>query len=732
MLYGRRIIVGTDNVAVRTLDQNNTQKVKERDFDMDKEKFDGLDIIVRALELWVELTGVDPAKEHGTFTMREWEIKSVNDELKESLRIDPTKITTMMMLDYFVRDYLKNRKFTVQSILDDYRVLVDYLEKCRELLEILDSEEVTEAKKEFRDSVIAALTHYGVTKEETFDMANDLHSLAFLRRDALRAIEVLECHQFLQGDPDGEKPIYYENVFEFWNINSLIKSMTQTKKSGITLNLIRDPLETSSFFIFAIRNGGTLSILTDRDKQPHPLAKYMSRRPDRSFASRYWRYHFPYDLMGVAMSEDGRSAYIEQQESTALTPYNAQANPLQKIADLNPDETIWIAMMFSQIERKFWKENHKTPQLSYTGEMLKVQHALVAGAAHLPAAIDNYKVLEAPALKSSDVTAEKMKDEWRIKPTGQHDWMEQRYEHLVKDDILNLMDDGTQEKLVLIGSQKEIDILSKVPHRIIEVEEDKIAVVPTDALEKLPFWDRDAVRALPKVQAMDATMFGTAEQVIADQRWVARYNKAKQINWAAHKEYRRRKDEVFAWFEEAVKANQENLFKAIAEGTFIVERQRNKGFGHEIDEGNILYRFSKEDDRNSFSSTHSTYRTGLSFHGGRKGWTSKYYCCINGSEVSVYAKFNPSTATALAKMCGVEIDDLPDVLQHWAKEEQYSGNSILDRIDPMEWVVKNPWRNMNFSVCFYLSKSGFIELCNRYGVKPIRFWIEEERKKKSN
>lgn len=690
---------------------------------MSKDKIEDLDVVVRALELWVELTGVDPKKENGSFTMREWEIKSVNDELKESLRLDPTKITTLMMLDYFVRDYLKNRNFTVQSILDDYSILVDYLEKCRELLDILDSNVVTQAKNEFRDSVLAALKHYGVTNEETFKMANDLHSLAFLRRDALRAIDSLECHQFLQGDPDVEKPIYYEMVFEFWNINSLIKSMTQTKKSGITLNLIRDPLETFSFFIFAIRNGGTLSILTDRDKQPHPLAKYMSRRPDRSFASRYWRYHFPYDLMGIAMSEDGRSAYMEQKESTALAPYNIQANPLKKIADLNPDETIWIAMMFSQIERKFWKENYKTPQLSYTGEMLKVQDALVGGAAHLPAVMDNYKVLEAPALKSSDVTSEKMKDEWGYKPTGQHDWLEKRYEHLINDELLNIVDDGTMTKLLLTESEKQRKTLERLEgsYNIIEAGNQKVVFIrTTDIEEKLGYYEKDDVlHSGVKIQAMDATLFGTAEQVISDQRWVARYNKAKQINWAAHEEYAQRKEEVFEWFKNAIIGNQENLFKSIVNGRFIAESQCSSGFGYEIKDQNILTRFSKTEGYDSI------YRVGLSFHNGREGWTNKYYCYINSSETSIYAKFNPSTAAALAKMCGLEIGDLPDVLQNWTREKQYSGNSILNRVDPMEWVVKDPWREMNFSVCYYLSKTGFIELCKRYGVKPFKFWIKK-------
>ncbi|WP_124115692.1 hypothetical protein [Paenibacillus sp. UASWS1643] len=77
--------------------------------------------------------------------------------------------------------------------------MIDFLQKVEKLLNILTSEEVTEAKQTFKDSVIASLQHYGDTNQETFSLASDLHALGFLRRDESRSIEPLECHQFLQG-----------------------------------------------------------------------------------------------------------------------------------------------------------------------------------------------------------------------------------------------------------------------------------------------------------------------------------------------------------------------------------------------------------------------------------------------------------------------------------------------------------------------------------------------------
>ena len=52
---------------------------------------------------------------------------------------------------------------------------------------------------------------------------------------------------------------------------------------------------------------------------------------------------------------------------------------------------------------------------------------------------------------------------------------------------------------------------------------------------------------------------------------------------------------------------------------------------------------------------------------------------------------------------GCEIKDLPDVLQHWVHGDIYSGNPILQKIDPVDWVIKNPWSDLKFGVAVLLA-----------------------------
>lgn len=56
------------------------------------------------------------------------------------------------------------------------------------------------------------------------------------------------------------------------------------------------------------------------------------------------------------------------------------------------------------------------------------------------------------------------------------------------------------------------------------------------------------------------------------------------------------------------------------------------------------------------------------------------------------------------------IEDMPDVLQHWNKYEPYVGNHILNRIDPLEWMIENPWLELNTKIQIHLSKRAFNNL----------------------
>ena len=63
-----------------------------------------------------------------------------------------------------------------------------------------------------------------------------------------------------------------------------------------------------------------------------------------------------------------------------------------------------------------------------------------------------------------------------------------------------------------------------------------------------------------RLQRLDAAAFGTAQEIISDQRWVARYNKAEIVNLPAKKEYEETKGAVLEWYKEYAEQNTGFLF----------------------------------------------------------------------------------------------------------------------------------------------------------------------------
>jgi hypothetical protein len=63
---------------------------------------------------------------------------------------------------------------------------------------------------------------------------------------------------------------------------------------------------------------------------------------------------------------------------------------------------------------------------------------------------------------------------------------------------------------------------------------------------------------------------------------------------------------------------------------------------------------------------------------------------------------------------------LPPLLRLWHSADEYIGNSILDRVDPSDWVIKHPLKtSIRFSAV--LSKAAYRNLTGKNeAIKPAR------------
>ena len=646
-----------------------------------------LNNIQKILELWISITGIDPNKQR--FSLRDWSIQDMNETIKKTIELEQSNITALLLLDYFTDSYFLDRVFSVEELLKKPKVVSEYLQKCKEIKELLQTKELNDIREDFKHTVKKGLHHYDITNNKIFKSAENINLLTFLRRDALYALNDLHSFQFFQGEPDSKPLKFEQKIYEFWNVNSLLKTMANHYESGISLALIRDPSGYFSHFAFCIRNGGTITILTDKNRQLNPLSDQRSRRPDREFENRVYQYWFPYEILEYEQHEKG--IHIPKYETTGIVSYNKKAYPIIDIKLLNPNTVIWLYMMFDLIKQKYGIKNHKLPELSYTSEMIKIEKALVDDKTIKSLAIVNYKEIKAPELTVETLKSKDMKGVFKDdKHFGSdiNDWMIKRY----KDKLVN------STKIFNLTIEKD-NVIRYVTSDSLELKE-KNEKDFYDEYGKYKSFVKNSIETY-KFEKLDATLFGTEEQLLHDQKFIARYNQAQLLQVCADNEFKLRKDEIIKWYEEKVFENIDELLKCAVLDDF-------KVLDHH-------FHYSKDIIKNILS-VH-TYKKGTVFFKHAPGsifHINKYLCVKNGSKASIAIKFTPNTPDALAKLCGCKIEELPDILQHWYLFKKYGGNSLLDDIDPLSWMLSNPWKKINFETGFHLSKREWNALCKKF------------------
>lgn len=652
-----------------------------------------------ALDLWQEIIGV--TTESTSFTMGNVHHVSEFNDIREALDLDPTEITANLLLGSFARDHFKNTHVSQAALLADTAGILAKLEKSRRLMSILEREEIVERRDQFISNVSQALEMYDAADREDIRKILDSHDdMAYLRRDALRSMANLSVHQFLDGDPEpsGVRPVYYRFVHQWFNVNSML-DFAASQAPGVSINLIRDPNDYQSYFCFAIRNGGRLFVLSDVPQNAHPMQPMLSRRPDKDMDRRISRNWFPYDLMGLAYNEEDGRLYFDRSEEKALVIGQATALPLRPISKLGAVETVWIAMMFGLIVDRFWRRGHTEEKLSYTAEMVRVQDRMIAAAERSNLPVKGYTTIEAKPITLAD-----MKDDvgaaanaYGSRGGDNHAWLEKRYGHLVSEDTLNVIASPERHQMLALSSGEITD--ARRPHEGRRFITDSRSVSILN-LGKLP-----------------STSFGTQEKIEADRLFVARYNYAIQIDALARNEYEKRHKEVQDWYRAAVTSNRKTLESWVGDHVLWLESPGgNSRFSHKRFFPFARGNFSRDERcvrafAYPWELDHDYERNlniGAYYMG---GWNAKgAVCAMTGNKASYAFVFCPVNATELALLAGCGADDLPDVLRDYDLDTEHQGNQMLDRVDPMEWAVHNPWEELDLRVGFFLSKRGFAKL----------------------
>lgn len=660
-----------------------------------------------ALDLWQEIIGVTP--ESTSYKMSQGHHRSEFKHLREALELDPSEITANLLLGNYARAHFRDTHVTQAELLADTDGILKLLEKPRRLLALLERPEIVERRDQFIANVAQALEMYDAADRDDIKelLANHDH-MAFLRRDALRSMANLSVHQFLDGDPEpaSVRPVYYRFVHQWFNINSMLDSAAR-QAPGVSLNLIRDPNDFQSYFCFAIRNGGRLFVLSDVPENAHPMQPMLSRRPDREMDERIARNWFPYELMGLAYNEENGQLYFDRSEEKALVVGQSEALPLKPISKLGAPETVWLAMMFDLIVDRFWRRGHTEKALSYTAEMVRVEDKMLTAAAKSGLPVKGYAKIDAKPLSRGEIM--KPDDEtakaFGPRKTLDNVWLEERYGHLVSEESLNVISSPERHHRLALTTGEITDSRNRPSEHRFSSDSKFISTV---TVEKLP-----------------STFFGSKEKIEADRLFVARYNYAIQINALARNEFEKRKDEVVAWYRAKVDANADTLKSWVGDYVLWIqavgEHSRFTGRGYHPTKGETLRSFCFPWDlADTFQRSQNL---GFGSHS-IGGWDRNRgtLCAVNGTKATYGFTFCPANAKELAVVAGCSEDELPDVLRHYNIDVGWGGNQLLNRIDPAEWAIHNPWLELDMRVGIFLSKRGFAKLCANSTRPP--YWVE--------
>lgn len=638
-----------------------------------------------AIAAWQDFTGV--SADTRSWTMGDWEMRDMHESLAKMLALEPEGTTTAMLLECFLRAHLESKTFTAAGIMKDFTGTMDYLQRAEKLFALVQADLVANATAAFRGKLLASADRYGVRTPAFEAMVDDPDVLPFLRRDALCAMETLQPFQFLDGAPDTAVPQIVPIVHQAWDVTSMLEAVRAMPVSGIAVVLVRDPAHPDrSYFGFAVRNGGRVFFLTDKSRPVFPgqedvLASRGSRGTGRSYSARAWRHRFPYQILRT--SEDERGDLVFERE-TAPVLAGRDLVPLMHIRDLPADQAIWLTMMASLVADKFWNQTWTAPALSYTGAMITDRARLVRGSdGALVAQAEGYTPITLDTVTHADVSQEGVEKVMPGLSKGVHAWMEERYAAKVPQAVLNIVSTPKAESTLAIARRPNRD-RDWARNANLPVNADGLVAIPNT----LQNWERP--ESYP-VLGFSPGSFGTEAEIQADRVWIARRNMTSYVQKLADEEYEDRHKDVQRWLQKAMEQNLPELLTWVAPEAW-PPRADGSTRPHQL-----LVRTVDSHDWH-----HGTYPTLVL---GSNSVDRK--CALDGTKATWRVRLVPYTADDLALLCGVARSKLPDVLQHWTKERVYVGNSLLDKLDPMDAHITNPWRKLDTIANIFLSKRGY-------------------------
>lgn len=632
------------------------------------------------LDLWVKITGVNPAEERKVWSINingnldDWDVKKMNDRIMESLHYDETGIFAEVYLSIYLDTYISGKTISLkEAICNDE--LSGYLSEIRRLhLALHEKDSAGIIMKRMEKAMDFYNLEYGsLTSLDIMEIISSAKNCISKSLDLAQ----LNAGKFANGSFKVCRDIYM-----YHNISDVVLFAAKGSIDGVSMCHIRDRdyLE-ESYFAFIIKNGDNLYVLSDRPRHRHPNQKNMRRCPGRDMNNRIESNFFPYEsLSGIDVSDmwnTGRYG-LREKSGNLSNSFEKGLNRIKlgSLSSLTEIEAFWAVYMFSLIKEKFYDTHTTCCEISYAACMVK--HPLLESHSKEELAVfAGMPVLELPLIK--DPLAEELK--YDRKPVLQYQYLIDRFRDKIDSSVFkfNLVKDMNGK---LIGEN-----------------------------------------GCDKYLPLDLYGYETKEKLEYDQKWIARYNYAVSVQEEADREYWDCRGQVINEVGGMIRANLREIVIMHLKGE-ITRNSISCGSGFDPVEPPEKVKFSSQA---VFDTYYKNYHHTTYVFGGENAFRKDQFRCIfTGRKPGVVVTVFPRSVEDLELICSCTNSSIPSQLRHYMKDKKYTGNCILENLDPFDWKLHDPFNDMDFSAAICISYREFLNIQEEAGCIKDAFWEREK------
>lgn len=689
-----------------------------------------------AIRLWEELTGSKIDCPRVTERLnRDFSLFQANRAIAKAREVEGEQALTLVVRN-LLTDYAEavTYRFTLAEIIDGISPkITDIVRRAKALQTFLDQPQIQSTHSDFFQDCIEALAHY--RQQSLADITPATHRFIETRSgliglDALHDLEKLTRLTMFPGKTDPEAaPKVNQLIFAFDTLEELMEHGAQIP-TGFSLCTILSEHISDSYFVLVIRNGERVTIVTDRGNYTHPLQQArMRRRNDRYNLERIENSRFPYNLLNIEWSDNGRRAQPGE-SGQDLMQSDTGFRVLGSLKDLDDWDLLWLHLFIEQCRQRYFVEQVEEPVLA-TGSMLTLSHAW-GDSRNVP--VPTGRRIDFTPLSSSELSTKFLHT---IEPQWKHQanpnlWMEDRFAHEVPEDALYVPESALADP-------------EQVPELSVKAGNISLSKATTTGLSIL---EKERINAV-NIQPISAFSLTTREGLIRDAHFVARHNQATVIEKIAQTDYENRRAEMIDWFNRAVidhlPAFIEELM-ALNHAYFVVDSKDMSGLIKRFQNPNAIIKSRIISYRRSISVTYEPVAKQRVYTPAHKAINPSvihalgladyeqqcHFCYFDRTEpAQVFLRLRIENVADIMKVTGLSLSEIPPEL-HTRGLSIYTGNGILDRVDPLSQIT-NPWDKLVLPFCLPVSLKAFKAWRKERGLETpkateLANWSEEQAK----